>query len=645
MKHIKECLTEIQDITPYLKGEEKIDEGLKDIFNYVKNKFKQAFMYLKGLVAKVGAYFVPVTDEGLVLPAVSPLTAGSAYAEGYINTASTFVKMDKDGARITGCKTNYEDAKAMYGSGNSIAYWRQLLNENNKEAYATILEYFNNFEGEPINEVKLHTEDPEAKYNIIVDDTELKNRIKMVLKNKKLAKLLIWGAPGIGKTAILMNVLEEMKSDFPNYQLICKTLSNETPDNFTLPKYTTEVNDEDFEELAKKLKKEPSALSKLLKRVGMDKATDVPKTWLPVYKPTGDKELDAVLDEKCGSGLLFIDELSRATSQVLNVILPLVNEGMFNGYKLGSGWTIVCASNRAEDENDGQSTIGNALANRFLQVHYEPTVHTWRKWADQQNFISPLILQWLSMPESEEMSGGKFYYMDPNDDSSRLSDTTLMCTPRSWTNACRLLAAMHHTGTLEGFNIFDIPRDIVAATLNSAIPAQAVDSFLAFLAVIEKIGNFDQAVYDVWQNGGKSTKIDKKHINKVALPLAQLIICAHSDALPTQKEWENLVNWLVAQNSDQLASYILDIYKNVFFGKVSEKMRIQIFYMGERVRRAKGDESQLKSFKTYTEPFLNQWGIKFEEIPNYYDGIVTLAKKYGASFESAVIDAHKEALG
>ena len=46
-----------------------------------------------------------------------------------------------------------------------------------------------------------------------------------------------------------------------------------------------------------KSKKEPSAISKLLKKVGMDKATDVPKTWLPVYKPTGDKELDAVLDE------------------------------------------------------------------------------------------------------------------------------------------------------------------------------------------------------------------------------------------------------------------------------------------------------------------------------------------------------------
>ena len=83
-----------------------------------------------------------------------------------------------------------------------------------------------------------------------------------------------------------------------------------------------------------------------------------------------------------------------------------------------------------------------------------------------------------------------------------------------------------------------------------------------------------------------------------------------SDALPTQKEWENLVNWLVAQNSDQLASYILDIYKNVFFGKVSEKMRIQIFYMAERVRRAKGDESQIKSFKTYTESFFEAVGYQ-----------------------------------
>lgn len=620
MKNITESLNEIQDITPYLKGEEKIDEGLKDVLNVVKAKFKQAWAYLKGVVARFGTYFLPTNENGDIMPAISPLTAGAAYVDGSINKKSTFVKMDKEGAKITGCKTKFDDAKKMYGKTDSRAYWNELVNESADAEYDTICE-----SAVTVNEVQLHTEDPEAKYNIIVDDDELKMEIKMCLEDRNQARMLIWGAPGIGKTAILMNVLEEMKKDFPDYRLICKTLSNETPDNFTLPKYV-QVD-------------------------GYDMATDVPKTWLPVYKPTGNPAEDKKLSDACGNGLLFVDELSRATPQVLNVILPLVNEGIFNGYKLGDGWTIICASNRQEDEAGGQSTIGNALANRFVQFHYEPTVHTWRKWADKQNFISPLLLQWLSMPASENMSGGKYYYMDPNDDSGRLSDTTLMCTPRSWTNAMRRLARYHHTGTIEGFKIFDIPERIIRRALNGAIPAQAVDAFMAFLSVVEKIGNFDQAVYDVWQNGGKNLKIDKKHLSKVALPLAQLICCAHSDELPTKKEFDNLANWLVAQNSDQLASAVLDIFQNVFIGMIpgeqadGTNMRVQMFFMAERLRRAGGDLNKVKTFVNIFEPFCNKWGVKFEDIPDYKDGMQVIIKKYQSAFASAIIDTHKDALG
>jgi hypothetical protein len=573
MKNITESLNEIQDITPYLRGEEKIDEGLKDIFNAVKSKFQQVFLYLKNVVAKFGTYFIPTDDSGKLMNAISPLTPGAAYVDGSINKKSTFVKMDKAGAKITNCKTKFDDAKKLYGSGNSIAYWMQTLNESaevdntESEAFATILEYFEKFNSlNSVNEVKIHTEDPEVDMdNIVVDDDDLKEEIKISLMDHNQARLMIWGAPGIGKTAILMNVLDEMKRDFPDYRLITKTLSNETPDNFTLPKYV-EIN-------------------------GADYATDVPKTWLPVYKPTGNPAEDKKLSDACGNGLLFIDELSRATPQVLNVVLPLVNEGIFNGYKLGDGWTIICASNRPEDEQSGQSTIGNALANRFGQLHYEPTCKTWRKWADKQGFMSPLLLQWLSMPEGEEMSGGKFYYMDPNEDSSRMSDTTLMCTPRSWTNAMRRLATYHHTGKLEGFNIFDIPEAKIKRTLNMFVPKQAVSNFMAFLKVISAIGNFDQAVHDVWQNGGKGFKINKKDLNKVTLPLAQLIVCAHAKQLPTKKEWENLVNWLVSQKSDQLASYVLDIFQNVFMpeDKLNPHLRGQAFYMQVRIKQAKGD--------------------------------------------------------
>jgi hypothetical protein len=332
---------------------------------------------------------------------------------------------------------------------------------------------------------------------------------------------------------------------------------------------------------------------------------------------------------------------------VLNVVLPLVNEGIFNGYKLGDGWCIICASNRTQDETSGQSKIGNALANRFAQVYYEPTVKTWRKWADKQHFISPLLLQWLSMPESEDFAGGKFYYMDPNEDPSALADTTIMCTPRSWTNAMRRLATFHHTGSLEGFNIVDIPERIIRRQLNMFVPKQAVGGFMAFLEVIKGIGDFDRAVYSIWQQGGKGFKLNKKDLNKIALPIAQLIVCAHSKELPTKKEWDNLVNWLIDQKSDQLASYVLDLFTSVFLGSkgLHEKLHGQAFYMQVRIKQAKGDMSKLGSFVSTFSTWCSNWGIKLEDIPDWSDGLNRLVDVYGASFESAIVDAHKSALG
>ena len=607
MKDIKESFVDTRPISEYLGRERDhaVDEGLKDVFNAVKSKFKKAWQYLKDIVVKIGSYILPVDEQGDIIPAISPLTAGQAYTDGLINRGSTFVHMDNEGARITGCKNKFRDALKLYGAfakGNSLKYYasiKESIDSNNQDNI--------------VNEVRLQNQDPEAKYNVIVDNTKLKKRIKMAIMNKNLARLMIWGAPGIGKTAILMNVLDELESDYPDYRLIVKTLSNETPDNFTLPKYV----DVD----------------------GSEKADDVPKTWLPVYKPTGDQAVDAVRSDKCGKGLLFIDELSRATPQVLNVILPLINEGIFNGYKLGDGWTIVVASNRAEDEMSGQADIGNALSNRFAQVYYGPTVDTWRQWADKQNFISPLLLSWLSMPESENMSGGKFYYMDPNEDMDGAGVTKLMCTPRSWTNAMRELAGYSHTGTLEGFTIFDIDRDILAMTLNQYVPAKAVDAFLAFLEVISKIGDFDAAVRDIWKNGGKKFKLAKKDLNKISIPLAQLICSSHSDKLPTEKEFESLCEWMVAQDSDQLASFVLDVFKNVFCDAISANKRDALFIV--QTKRAKiGNDKDGKwlIIKDLLDPVAKRWGITMEEFPDWDKGRKLLIKKYGESFVNTKID-------
>jgi hypothetical protein len=78
---------------------------------------------------------------------------------------------------------------------------------------------------------------------------------------------------------------------------------------------------------------------------------------------------------------------------------------------------------------------------------------------------------------------------------------------------------------------------------------------------------------------------------------------------------------------------------------INPSLRSQAFFMQERIRRAGGDLSKLSSFITTFQSFCSKWGIKFEDIPDYKEGMLPLIKKYGASFESAVIDAHKSALG
>lgn len=610
MKDILESLSEVQGLVDYLddQREEYIDEGLKDIIASLKRKFKQVVNFLTGIVAKLtGSYWCPVDDNGQVLNAISPLTAGQAYKDGAINKASTVVCMNNAGRKITGCACKPKDAKSLYGSGNSLDYWKSgPLNEDTSDASTNT-----------INEVKMHTEDPQAKYNV-VDTDDLKDEIALCFKNKSLARLMIWGAPGIGKTAILMSVLDSLPNG-KEYNLIVKTLSNETPDNFTLPKYV-EIN-------------------------GQEKATDVPKTWLPVYKPTGDRNQDQILDDACGKGLLFIDELSRATPQVLNVILPLVNEGIFNGYKLGSGWVIIVASNRAEDEMSGQAEIGNALGNRFRQLYYEPTAKSWMQWAKTQNYMSPLLLQWLSMPEHENMSGGKYFYMDPNESMEGAGVTKIMCTPRSWTNAMRQLAVYSATGTLEGFSIFDIPRRILGRTLNQYVPAEAVDSFIAFLEVIEKVGNFDAAVKDIWKNGGKNFNISRKDLHLVSLPIAQLVVTAHSQEYPTKEEFENLCQWMVSQKSDQLASYVLDIMMNVFAGMLSDRMKGGMFIMAKKIKQLEAqDKLKANMYRDAYKPFTDKWGFTLDTMPDYSTGHMMLVKAYGDAFSKAIVDG-QEGLG
>ena len=617
MKRIQESFKETKSIVDFINEsiDGSVNEGLRDMFKSISDKLKgiadKVVMFMNNVAAKFQHWYMLVNEMGETLPCSTPLTMGNAWKEGLIDKSSTFVGLGNAIGKIIGNVESFEKALNLPSyKMNANAYWDSIYEGKGNNA------------DDMVNEVKMANQDPEAVYNVIVDDDELRKEIKFHMK-QEMARLMIWGAPGIGKTAILMNVIKEISAEQKkDYSLIVKTLSNETPDNFFLPKYTE----------------------------SHDRSEDVPKTWLPVYRPTGDQKTDAQLDAACGYGMLFLDELSRATQQVQNVILPLINEGIMNGWKMASGWSIICASNRAEDEegNGGQTTIGNALGNRFAQIYYEPTCKTWRKWADQQGFISPLLTQWLSMPETETLGGGKFFYWDPNEDADGLDPTHLMCTPRSWTNAMRDLACRHETGKLEGFNIFDIEENWVKRVLNKYVPAKAVDAFWAFLGTIHRIGNFDDAVESVWHNDGKTLQISPKDLIKVALPISQLVICAHKDALPTEKEFDSLVNWMVSSNNEQLASYVIDVFKNVYASNIPDNdtvlglndARSYVFVLKQLFIKRPDAWANVSFFKD----FMNKWGYTAETMPDYSASFAKLGNKYKSAFKAAVVNG-KEALG
>ena len=622
MRKIQESLNDIRSLSDYINNEPRVDEGLKDILTKVKdtlgNAAKRVVSWAKGVVAQLQNWFMVVNEDGKVLPCSTPLTMGNAWKNGLIDKTSTFIGMGKEAGKIVGTSEPFNNATKMYP--DTLSVWRRIASKitesRDEEAFIqSLCESNSNETNQMLNEVRMANQDPQAKYNVICDDAMLAKLIKMHALNKQFSRLMIWGAPGIGKTAILNAVVKEIASEQgKDYSLIVKQLASETPDNFFLPKYTDD-----------------------------GRATDVPKTWMPVYRKTGDAAVDAELDAKCGRGLLFIDELSRATQQVQNVLLPLINEGVLNGWYLGSGWAIICASNRMEDEESGgQTNIGAALGNRFSQVYYEPTCKTWKKWAEKQGFISPLLTQWLDMPAGESLAGGKFFYWDPNEEGDNEDTTHLMCTPRSWTNAMQQLASFHHTGTLEGFNIFDIDEPIVKMILNNNVPAAAVDAFWAFLQTIHRIGNFDDAVKSAWSGDGKGLKIAPKDLVHVALPLAQLVITAHKDKLPTQAEFESLSKWLVSANNEQLASYVLDVFKNVFGTNVPDTdaalglndLKSYIFYLKKMNDRKPDVWEHIHVF----DAFMKVWGVTRKTMPDYSTGMAIIAKKYGDAFKSAQVD-------
>lgn len=186
--------------------------------------------------------------------------------------------------------------------------------------------------------------------------------IKRLVKNYNMqhrANVMIWGAPGIGKTQIVKQAAREIeqKNGMPANSLpVCiVTLSQMQPYDLNgIPLLFSKEGEKDFVMKADQKGK-----------VQMDFAIPA---WLP---GPGDPE----------EGILFFDEINNADNVMLSASLSLLLDRKAQKYTMPPGWRVWAAGNRAMDSKQ-VTPLDGRVASRFLGGHFHlvPTVADWVKW-------------------------------------------------------------------------------------------------------------------------------------------------------------------------------------------------------------------------------------------------------------------------
>lgn len=117
---------------------------------------------------------------------------------------------------------------------------------------------------------------------------------------------------------------------------------------------------------------------------------------------------------KDGHGVLFIDEINRSPTPVMNCFMELFTEWRIGNYNLPKGWVIATAINPADSEAYDVNTMDAALANRVITYHVKFDPRSFLAYGRSANW-SDSILNFLSSGEwiYKEPGSGDGHYISP----------------------------------------------------------------------------------------------------------------------------------------------------------------------------------------------------------------------------------------
>lgn len=177
---------------------------------------------------------------------------------------------------------------------------------------------------------------------------ELKETLKRIIASNLKCSVMLWGAPGIGKSSVVAQVAKE----------------------FELP-----VIDLRLSQLA------PTDLR------GLPVADNGVSRWYPPeFLP------------REGEGILFLDEINLAPPVMQGMAQQLILDRRVGSYILPDGWFVWAAGNRKEDRGS-TFDMPSPLGNRFLHFTVEPNLDDFKEYAYTQDCHNHILAFLSFRPE------------------------------------------------------------------------------------------------------------------------------------------------------------------------------------------------------------------------------------------------------
>ena len=177
--------------------------------------------------------------------------------------------------------------------------------------------------------------------------TQLVLYLKKIIQSSFSGSIMIWGAPGIGKSSVVSSVAKDAEIQFIDLRL--SQLAPTDLRGLPVPVH-------------------PSS----------DQVTGISKWYPPDFLPTK------------GKGILFLDEINMAPPTMQGVAQQLILDRKVGNYKVPSDWFVFAAGNRKEDRAS-VFEMPSPLANRFLHLNMEVSFDCFKAYALEKNLAEEVI--------------------------------------------------------------------------------------------------------------------------------------------------------------------------------------------------------------------------------------------------------------